>query len=75
MAGTDVIKKKLTDEEVINMLKRGPLNTKQIAQRTGRSTPSIYKILGILYDKGIIEHNVDHDEVSGRKSAYWSIKK
>lgn len=75
MAGTGVIRKKLTDDEVINLLKRGPLTTKQIAQRTGRSVDSVYQSLGKIYDRGIIEHVVDTDEDTGRKIATWRIKK
>jgi transcription initiation factor IIE alpha subunit len=75
MAGTGVIRKKLQDNEIINLLKRGPLTTKQIAARTGRAIPSIYKTLGKAYDDGLIDHTVVDDEENGRKSCFWSIKK
>lgn len=71
---TGVIRKKLEDIEIINLLKRGPLTTKQVAQRTGRSIRSVYPTLGRAFDDGIITHTVTSDEESGRRTCLWSIK-
>jgi transcription initiation factor IIE alpha subunit len=72
---TGVIRKKLRDDEVINMLKRGPLTTKQIAIRTGRSVNAVYEILGIIHKRGIIEHEVREDLDTGRKTGFWRLRK
>lgn len=75
MAGTGVIRKKLTDDEVINLLNRGPLTTYQIAKRIGRSVEATRKILFIILEKKLVDTILIEDEDLSRRVNLWSIKK
>jgi predicted transcriptional regulator len=73
--GTGVIRKKLKDEEVFNILKRGPLDTNQIANRLGRTNRNVNVIMQRLYKEGKVSRDYSTDNCVDYRVALWSNKK